>query len=170
MNRKRLILFLYLTITISGFSQSKEDYLLKVFKGKFDQVGVESGYMNLKGDTIIPFGKYYYCYTDTLKNFAIVLKNKGQLIGIDRNGNELFEVFWFDNGPDNITEGLFRIKKNGKIGYSDTNGKIVIEPQFDCAFPFENGKAKVSNDCKTISDTEHSKWISEKWKYIGRNG
>jgi len=170
MNRKLLVLFLNLTITIACFSQSKEDYLIKVFKGKYDQVGVESGYMNLKGDTIIPFGKYYYCYTDTLRNFAIVMKNKGPLVGIDRSENELFEVYWFDNGPDNIAEGLFRIKKNGKIGYSDTYGKIVIEPQFDCAFPFENGKAKVSNDCKTVPDGEHSRWISENWKYIDKNG
>lgn len=170
MNRKLFILFLNLTITISGFSQLKDDYLIKVFKGKYDEVGVESGYMNLKGDTVIPFGKYYYCYTDTLKNFAIVLKKKGPLIGIDRNENELFEVYWSDNGPDHVAEGLFRIKKDGKIGYSDTNGKIVIKPQFDCAFPFEKGKAKVSNDCKTVPDGEYSRWISENWKYIDSNG
>jgi len=170
MNRSLSFLFLNLAMTIFGFSQSKDEYLIKVFKGEYDEVGVESGYMNSKGDTVIPIGKYYYCYTDTLKSFAIVLKNKGPFVGIDRNGNELFEVYPFDNGPDNVVEGFFRIMKNGKIGYADTNGKIVIDPQFDCAFPFENGKAKVSNDCKDVLEGEYSKWISKNWKYINKNG
>ena len=55
-NKNLLIIFLNLTITISGFSQSKDDYLIKVFKGEYDEPGVESGYINLKGDTIIPIG------------------------------------------------------------------------------------------------------------------
>ena len=148
----------------------KDDYLIKVFKGEYDERGVPSGYINQHGDTVIPLGKYFYCFTDTLKNFAIVLKKNGQLIGIDKNEKELFEVYWFDNGPDYVTDGLFRIKKNGKIGYSDTNGKIVIEPQFDCAFPFEKGKAKVSNDCKTVMVGEYSKWISDNWIYIDKTG
>ncbi|MDT3740328.1 MAG: WG repeat-containing protein [Candidatus Kapabacteria bacterium] len=167
---KFIFIILILTIILSGFSQLKDDYLLKVWKGNYDELGVECGYVNLNGDTVIPIGKYYYCYTDTLRNFAIVIKKEGKLIGIDRNENELFEVHWFDNGPDYVKEGLFRIKKNGKIGYSDTNGIIVIEPQFDCAFPFENGKAKVSNDCKTVPSGEHSEWISENWKYINKKG
>ena len=109
-------------------------------------------------------------FTNEVQNYAIVLKSNRDLIAIDRNGNVLFEVYWFDNGPDYVEEGLFRIRKNGKIGFSDLDGKIVIEPQFDCAFPFENGRAKVSNNCKTIQEGEYSIWISENWKYIDRNG
>ena len=30
------------------------------------------GYKNSKGDTIIPFGKYMQCFTDTFIHFAIV--------------------------------------------------------------------------------------------------
>jgi hypothetical protein len=165
-----IILLLNVTSPLLGLSQSKDEYLIKVFEGEYDELGVTSGYVNLEGDTIVPMGKYYYCYTDTLKNYAIVLKSNRDLIAIDRNGNELFEVYWFDNGPDYVEEGLFRIRKNGKIGFSDLDGKIVIEPQFDCAFPFENGRAKVSNNCKTIQEGEYSLWISEYWKYIDRNG
>jgi hypothetical protein len=155
---------------ISGFSQSKNDYLIKVFTGKYDERGVSSGYINLLGDTIVPIGKYFYCFTDTLKNFAIVQKQNGQLVGIDKNDTELFEIYWFDNGPDDISEGLFRIIKNGKIGYADTIGKIVIEPQFDCAFPFEKGKARVSKDCKSVKDGEHFMWMSDNWIYIDKKG
>ena len=51
------------------------------------------GYKNSKGDTIIPIGKYKYCYTDTIKTFGIVMTNKNALIGIDRNENQLLKLF-----------------------------------------------------------------------------
>jgi hypothetical protein len=150
--------------------KKKGDYLVKVYEGEFDEVGVPSGYRNLKGDTVIPVGKYYYCYTDTLREFAIVTEKKGKTIGIDRNENKLFEVFWFDNGPDPFVEGLFRIIKDGKIGYANPKGEIVIAPQYTCAFPFENGKAKVAYQCETIPEGEYSRWESQTWHYIDKKG
>jgi hypothetical protein len=155
----------------AALSQGNNDnYLIKIFEGKYDELGVKCGYVDSKGDTVIPFGEYYYCYTDTLRNFAVVLKNKGGLAAIDKNDKELFEVFWYDNGPDHIADGLFRIIKNGKIGYANNIGIIVIEPQFYCAFPFEDGRAKVSLDCNSTSDGDHSKWESDKWFYINKEG
>ncbi|TRX71017.1 WG repeat-containing protein [Carboxylicivirga sp. M1479] len=165
-----LMVFILL-ITIIGCSQQvKEDYLIKVFEGASDEVGVKSGYVNSRGDTIIALGKYYYCYTDTLKNLAIVLKKGGACVAIDRNQRELFELFWYDNGPDDIVEGLFRIKKNGKIGYANLDGEIVIKPQYACAFPFKDGKAKVAYNCNTSSVGEYSKWDSDHWIYIDKSG
>ena len=76
--------------------------------------------------------------------------------------------------PDYTSEGIYRITKDGKIGYVDSiTSKVLIEPKFDCAFPFENGKAKVSFECKTISahpGDEHTTWESDKWIYIDRTG
>jgi len=167
--QKYLIIFLSLLTSCSALKQ-KNDYLLKVFVGEFDEMGVESGYVNMAGDTVIPIGKYHHCYTDTLRTFAIVLKKEGGFVAVDQNDAELFEIFGYDNGPDYIAEGLFRIIKNGKIGYANKEGKIIIKPQFDCAFPFKNGKAKVSNDCATVLEGEYSSWESEKWFYIDKTG
>ena len=90
---------------------------------------------------------------------------------IFRQENILYIVFPFDNGPDYVSDGLFRILIDGKIGYADSaTGKIIIQPQFDCAWQFENGVAKVSTDCTTKSDGEHSTWLSESWFYIDRTG
>jgi hypothetical protein len=164
-----LIVFHFIIAIVSGQPQ-KKDYLVKVVKGEFDEIGAGTGYVNMVGDTVIPIGKYHYCYTDTLKYFAIVLTKQSKCVAIDRNEKELFEVFWLDNGPDNVSEGFFRIKKNGKIGYSNLKGKIVVEPEFECAFPFKNGKAKVSIDCKTISDGEYHRWKSDDWLYIDKEG
>jgi hypothetical protein len=172
--RRNLLILLLGFLALASCQHKKEDYLIKVFKGEVDEIGVESGYRNSQGDTVIPLGKYYYCFTDTLRDFAIVWEKKGaaagSLIGIDRQEKKLFDVFWFDNGPDYISEGLFRIQKNGKIGYANEKGEIIIEPQYACAFPFEQGKAKVAFTCKTIPDGEHQSWESENWLYIDTKG
>lgn len=83
----------------------------------------------------------------------------------------LYEVFLYDNGPDYASDGLIRVVKNGKIGYADAAAyDIVIEPQFDCAYPFENGKAKVSNQCQTVKEGEYSIWQSDAWQYVDKKG
>lgn len=95
----------------------------------------------------------------------------GRWVVRDRNKKALYEIFPYDNGPDYPAEGLFRIVKNGKIGYADANTfAVVIPPQFDCAYPFENGKAKVSKQCKTVKDGEHSVWESDAWQYVDKQG
>ena len=168
---KKLIFGIIITFLISACSSKKENYLVKFHEGEFDEIGVPSGYLNSKGDTIIPIGKYYYCYTDTIRDFGMVIKKgTGKILGIDQNATELFEVFRYDNGPDYLESGLFRIIKNGKIGYANPNGKIIIEPSFVCAYPFEGDFAKVSDNCETIKDGEHSMWKSENWYQITKNG
>jgi hypothetical protein len=95
----------------------------------------------------------------------------GKWVIVDAQKTHLYEVFTYDNGPDYEAEGLIRVVKNGKIGYADAKTyAIVIEPQFDCAYPFENGKAKVSKNCQSSKDGEHSLWTSEAWEYVDRTG
>lgn len=136
-----------------------------------DTITNKSGYKNNKGDIVIALGKYERCFTDTLKTYAIVVKPTIGFVAIDRMENVLYKIFPFDNGPDYPSEGLFRILENNKIGYADsTSGKVVIKPQFDCAWPFENGVAEVSNDCTTQSHGEHSVWQSDQWYFIDKTG
>jgi hypothetical protein len=143
------------------------DYLISFV----DTVKDEYGYRNQNGDTIIPLGKYGICYTDTFRTYAIVLKPSHGFVAIDKQENVLYEVFPFDNGPDYTSDGFFRIIKNNKIGFADsTTGKVIIKPLFDCAFPFENGLAKVSINCIEQPEGEHKRWISENWYYIDKSG
>lgn len=102
---------------------------------------------------------------------AMIQVVEGKWVIIDEAKTRLYEVFLYDNGPDYPSEGLIRVVKNGKIGYADASTYlIVIEPQFDCAFPFENGKAKVSYQCQSVKDGEHSIWTSDDWKYVDKAG
>ena len=69
------------------------DYLtISSEAGPFYELGVPFAFVDKRNDTIIPTGKYFATWTDTLKTFAIVSKNS-EMIGIDRNENLLFSVF-----------------------------------------------------------------------------
>lgn len=165
---KRIIIIIFFgLLTSCAHTRAYEDYLLSYSDESIEQFG----YRNRKGDTVIPPGKYTMCFTDTFRTYAIVLKPNSGFVAIDRQENVMYEVLPFDNGPDYVEEGLFRIIENNKIGFADARtGKVVIPPQFDCAFPFENGTAKVSNDCSSRMDGEHKIWMSEKWFYIDKMG
>lgn len=161
---------LLLIISTSVFGQEntlkETDYLYLIWNTVPNE---RYGYVNFNGDTIIPFDKYNICYSDTIKQFGVVLKDKTGFVGIDKQENVLFEIFPFDNGPDIPSEGFFRIIKKGKIGYANSKGQIIIDAQYDCAYPFNNGFAKVSKDCEEIKEGEHFRWSGE-WFYIDTLG
>ena len=143
----------------------------------FLEVGVSVCYLNERGDTIVPYGKYRFCQTDTIRNIGFVYENRqnARIVCIDNQGKELFYAFKYDNGADYVREGLFRITDDkGLIGFADTLGNIVIKPQFKFAFPFKNGKAKVtfSGESKHVHDSkgEEHYWHSSDWVYIDKNG
>jgi len=160
------LIFILVSYAVSGQIMQENTSLYRICDTIHDQYG----YINQKGDTIIKLGKYSICFTDTFKTNAIVLLPKHGFVAIDRNEKILYEIFSFDNGPNNISDGLYRIIANKKIGFADQNGKIIIPPQFDCAYPFENGRAKVSMNCRTVNEGEHSRWISNDWYFIDKSG
>ena len=145
------------------------DTLFRVYTGDFYELGVPSGYVNQQGDSVIPIGKYQYCFFDTVTTYAIVGDRSG-FYAIDQKENRLYEVYWFDNGPDKVKDELFRIERNGKIGYANTQGEIVIKAQFSCASQFEKGKAKVTFECELQKVGEHTEMKSDNWFYINKKG
>lgn len=148
--------------------QSADDYWL-IFE---DSTTADAGYKDQQGNIVIFPGEYVMCMTDTFYKYAMVMMVPDEgFVVIDRQENIVYDVFNFDNGADYVSDGLFRIVKNGKIGYADGRTlEIVIQPQFDCAYPFENGRAKVSTDCVTIEEYEHKIWKSDHWQFIDKKG
>lgn len=103
------------------------------------------GYKDAKGNIIIE-AQFAMAFTQDFRIYGFVAQKNGQLFAIDTKGNKLYQVFNYDNGPDYPSEGLFRIMKDGKIGYADEKtGQIVIEPKYIIALPFENEFARVSD-------------------------
>jgi len=89
---------------------------------------------------------------------------------IDKTGQFLFEVFPYDNGPDYPSEGLIRIRENGKIGFAGLDGTIVIPPIYDCAYPFSDGTAIICKEGTVEEDGEQSTWTAARWGAIDLSG
>lgn len=175
---KKIILLL---ITISLFactsttetsttSTSQDDIWYQFYENDEEDFGTPTGYKNQNGDIVVPLGKYKLIFTDTIEQMAIVYTQDNRCIGINKNEEELFEVFWYDNGPDYIQDGLFRIKKDDKIGYANEAGEIIIEPQYKCAQPFENGQAQVAYKCDLVEDGEYMRIENAEWITIDTDG
>ncbi|HVK86479.1 MAG TPA: WG repeat-containing protein [Kofleriaceae bacterium] len=69
---------------------------------------------------------------------------------IDPVGKPIALAFLFDNGPDYYQEGFFRITAGGKHGFMNDRGQIVIAPQYDTAWAFCHGKARVEQAGETF--------------------
>lgn len=83
--------------------------------------------------------------------------------------------FRYDNGDDYVREGLYRIVDDrGRMGFADASGRVVIEPRFAFAFPFEGGKARVTDrgERRDVpgSHGEHWYWESDAWYSIDKTG
>ena len=93
-------------------------------------------------------------------------------VAINRKKKVLYKPFIYDNGPDYVQEGLLRFVENSKMGFVNEAGKKEIKAQFDFVFPFEKGRARFCNGCKTIKMDEHS-MIDEKtgsWGEVDKKG
>lgn len=75
-----------------------------------------------------------------------VMKN-GHVYRMNGRGELVFESVYFDNGADYFSEGLARFLKNGKVGFHDVDGTIVIDSLYDFASPFKGGVSNVCDGC-----------------------
>ena len=159
------IIVILLILVSCNILKEKHDEQVLIAHGDWEyfEIGMPCCYLNTSGDTIIPFGRYKYVWSDTIRNMGIVLDKSGY-IGIDNKGKKLFGIVTFDNGPDYIKEGLFRITDNEKIGFADTLGNVVITAQYQNAMPFENGLALVSRQRKQNLED------NTEWLYIDHKG
>ncbi len=94
---------------------------------------------------------------------------------VDKSGKFLVKSYVFDNGPDYYISGLSRFEKNGKLGFVDFQGKIIIPAQFDWVTPliFSKPIAIVCVGCvltKKHKNDEYPIMDSGKWGAIDKNG
>ncbi len=132
--RKAVILFL-LCATITSPATG-----LAAFSGKY----------YTEEDIVIP--PRYVSATPFSHGFAVVVEKGQEHYFITPEGSWAFTKKRFFGKAQNIvfqeampfSEGLAAVKVDYKFGYINTQGEMVIEPQFDRALPFANGKALVS--------------------------
>ena len=146
--------FLFIFLSCLLFQQLTAQTIVK-----FDN-GNNIIYKNLQGKTIVKNKKYTIAFTDTISSIGFVGTRKGEIVCINNAGKELFEVYKIDNGPDYVSDGLFRIVgKNSKIGFADTCGAIVIPPVFCMLhlFTMERLKFLLAARMKNKENTNHGK-------------
>ena len=76
----------------------------------------------------------------------------------------------FDNWADEFHNGLVRVLRNGKYGYANRNGTLVIHPEYEGALSFDKGTAVVCRQCRTATDGEHSWFKGGNWFRIDTAG
>lgn len=137
-----------------------------------DQNEMLCGFMNSKKEIVIPVGKYANIYSIEFDKIAFVsLQGKTGIYAINRSEDVLFQVYSFDNGPDYVSNGLFRIVNNGRMGFADMNGEVVIKPIFLFVYPFQNNGLAVFNEGGSIvKDGEYHRYQGGKWGAINKKG
>ncbi len=108
---------------------------------KADKYGIMDEYGNEIIKAIYDYAEVF-TMVDSLK-LALVSKG-GEFYYIDTNGDKRRVADASDKNPNNNLEestfscGLAPVSVDGKWGYKDVNGKIVISPQFNEAKPFNS--------------------------------
>jgi hypothetical protein len=96
----------------------------------------------------------------------LFMKENGQIV--------LWGVVNMDNDADQFKYGLVRIKRNGKWGYADKKGKIIIKPEYDGAMPFDKGVGMVCvgciEKCVENSNCEYHFFDGGIWYFLDRHG
>lgn len=122
---------------ISNFSDGRA-----YFVAEYSQEQSLYGYLDRQGGEVIP--ARYMEANDFKDGKALVKLKENEYALIDLNGNVLKTYSYpFIGNPG---DGLLSFKKTeeGKFGYIDIEGNVVIEPQFTGALPFEEGRAVVN--------------------------
>ena len=169
---KTNIIITTLLLFISMNIYAQEDKLYIYYYPNFEDVDATLGYVDSSGKVVIPAGKYPYIFTAEFDKIAFVLlKDRKGVYAIDRNEKILFQVCSYEIGPDIVSNGLFRIIENGKIGFANMNGEIVIKPRFQFVYPFqENGFAIFCENGTWSMLDKYIPVIKGKWGVINRQG
>ncbi|MDP4170803.1 MAG: WG repeat-containing protein, partial [Bacillota bacterium] len=100
------------------------------------------GYLNRWGKEVIPLE--FESGNDFIEGKAIVKFKKGEFGLINLTGKMLYSYTY--SNVDHFGDGMLSFQKesNGKYGYMDEQGHILISPMFSWAEPFINGRAIVN--------------------------
>lgn len=160
-------LFLW-SVSIAAEGQKNADLVSCLDEAMYGYGTQKKGYCDRKSGNLII--KYQFEYADDFsEGLAAVINDEGNAYYIDMTGEKAFVT------PEGVTdiagfsEGLARIKMDGKYGYIDNKGEIVIEPQFEDAGAFFKDGVALVKELVNIKGTEFASrygWIDKTGKVI----
>ena len=128
-----LLLFVLLTTTLPSckfLSKDKEIVLVKAVPGEELNIARKNGkqgFVNSKGEWVIA-PQFELCYP-FVDGFALVSPLKDQYVLIDIEGKQLPIPAGYS--PSTFAGGLAPVKKDGKTGFIDKTGKLVVPAIYD---------------------------------------
>ncbi len=127
------------------------------------------GYKDAAGAWVVP--PKYALATDFTRGGIAAVAGPDGLQWIDRTGNAIAQAFSYDNGPDPFVEGRARIVgKDGRIGFIDAAGTVVIPATWDFATPVAEGRSIVCTGCRPHREGEHTRYVGGTWGAIDADG
>ena len=116
------------------------------------------GYLGTAGEVVItPQFNETWAFSE---GYAYVETKDGRNVFIDKTGQEVLELE-VDAFCPYFSDGLVVVKIDGKKGYADKSGELVIEPQYDKADMFAEGLAAVNIDGKYGFIDKNGEWVIE---------
>lgn len=124
------------------------------------------GYINEDGKYIV--NPQFVDATVFSEGLAAVTPKDGHIEFIDKTGKLKFTLAEA-KFCSNFKEGLASVEVNGKWGYIDQTGKMIINPQFSSAYCFSEGLAAVQSFGNQDPDSPPSN-TDQKWGFIDKKG
>ncbi|MGI5871518.1 MAG: WG repeat-containing protein [Bacillota bacterium] len=112
-----------------------------------------SGYKDPNGRVVIA-PKYIFAEEFSKYVIAPVCDEIRGWIYIDCHDNFVIKPYYIKNNNDydRFSEGLARYEEDGKIGFFNEKGAIVIEAKYEFASPFKNGLAAVGKNVEFVNN------------------
>ena len=80
-----LLFCIFMTGCLDGQKQSDHSILIAYMSTEYPELGSSVCYLNEQGDTIVPFGKYHYGGSDTIRHIGFVNPDGQLLITKEKN-------------------------------------------------------------------------------------
>lgn len=160
------IFLLALVACFSCFSSFAEGPLFRVGSGR------SCAYADKEGRVLIPEGKYLSSYAKIKKPVLLQSATSDSCFWVDANGVELFAVYKFDDRMVKLTAGRMRVVKDGRTGFVDKKGRVVVPLVYAAADLFWGKYAAVAkaNAQYSATDLASSPITDLSWGLIDKKG
>ena len=126
------------------------------------------GYKNQNNEVAIE--ARFIAARDFFKEGTAAVADTNGWFYIDTKGKKIIEPVMVEGQPDPFNDDLARFQADGKFGYFDKSGMIVIEAKFDKADPFSEGMAAVCTGGHYVTEEGKTRYVGGKWGYVDVNG
>ena len=173
---KRILLLSILSLLSTSILLSqevKEEYIECQTSGEYTKIRSRVlnswGYKHSSGEIVVPLGKYVSVYE--IDDEGMIIARKGNKTGIINIADEILVPFVYDN-INPFSMGLAAVSNNGKKGFINRRGEVVIPLQYNISYTgfYGPGLAIVKKGKYGVIDMQNNVIIPFKYSSISWSG